>query len=56
MPRFLASLTDAMDSSIALSLMAGVMPVMWNHATPSKTLSQSISSGLASAMADHARS
>ena len=56
MPRFFASLTDATESSIALSLMAGVMPVMWNHSTPSKALSQSISPGLASAMADHARS
>ena len=51
-----AFLTVLPDNAIALSLTAGVMPVMWNHSTPSKALSQSISPGLASAMADHARS
>ena len=52
MPRFLASLTDSSDSSIADSEMAGVMPVMWNQSTPSKTFSQSTSPGFASEMAE----
>ena len=56
MPRFLASCTDSSDSAIADSEIAGVIPVMWNHPTPSKALSQSISPGFAMAMADHARS
>ena len=38
--------------TLAAALMAGVMPVMWNHSTPSNALSQSISPGLASAMAE----
>ena len=54
--RFFASLTDSRLSSIADSLMAGVMPVMWNHSTPANALSQSMSPGFAIAMADQARS
>ena len=52
MPRFFASATDSSDSSMAVSEMAGVMPVMWNQSTPSNALSQSMSPGLASAMAE----
>jgi len=52
MPRFFASATDSSDSSMAVSEMAGVMPVMWNQSTPSNALSQSMSPGFASAMAE----
>ena len=54
--RFFASLTDSRLSSIADSLIAGVMPVMWNHPTPSNALFQSISPGFASAIEEYARS
>lgn len=54
--RFFASLRDSRDSSIALSEIAGVMPVMWNQATPSNALSQSILPGFAIAMEEYARS
>ena len=56
MPRFFASFTASRESAIALSESAGVMPVMWNHSTPSSALSQSMSPGFASAMEECARS
>ena len=54
--RFFASLDGLRLSSIADSLMAGVIPVIWNQSTPSNALSQSISPGFASAMEEYARS
>ena len=56
MPRSFASRTDSSDRAMAVSEMAGVMPVMWNQSTPAKAASQSMSPGLASAMADQALS
>ena len=38
MPRFLASFTDSRLRSLALSEIAGVMPVMWNQVAPSSAL------------------
>ena len=55
MPRFLASLTASRERSLALSEIAGVIPVMWNQSTPSKALSQSISPGCARQMEDQSR-
>ena len=46
----------AVGESLALSEIAGVMPVMWNQSTPSNALSQSMSPGFARAMAEYARS
>ncbi|MFQ9147574.1 MAG: hypothetical protein ACLR5G_04635 [Eubacteriales bacterium] len=56
MPRALAALRAATDSSAADSETAGVMPEMWNHSTPSSTLSQSMSPGFMSQKAEWARS
>ena len=56
MPRFFASFTDSKESSMAVSEMAGVMPVMWNQSTPAKAASQSMSPGFARAMAEYSRS
>ena len=40
------------DPEIGGALMAGVIPVKWNQSAPSKILSQSKSSGLASWIAE----
>ena len=46
----------AETASVMAEEMAGVMPVIWNQPMPSKALSQSMSPGFASAMAESARS
>ena len=56
MPRALASRTAWSDRSAVLWLSAGVMPLTWNQAAPSKAYSQSNVAGPACAMPELSRS
>ena len=52
MPRAFAALQASTHIATQFSPSAGVMPVKWNQSAPSKILSQSKSSGLASWIAE----
>ena len=55
-PCRLAASQANLVNSAALSLMAGVIPLQWNHWAPSMMASKSKSSGSASAIEEWARS
>lgn len=51
-----ACATDSSASAAADSLMAGVIPVMWNQLAPSNAVSQLMSPGFARLIALYSRS
>ena len=56
MPRALAALQASRQAPLSASDRAGVMPVKWNQAAPSKMASQSKSLRAAMEMAEYFRS